>query len=87
MHGMLYHTGYRLIDKDDLLLLSTAVYISSHGDRIFIEIVSASVFIEREDYVYTCVYICIYLYMKQERIEEADFDGLSRFIKFQELAS
>lgn len=23
--------------------------------------------------------------MKQERIEEADFDGLSRFIKFQEL--
>lgn len=85
MHGMLYHTGYRLIDKDDLLLLSTAVYISSHGDRIFIEIVSASVFIEREDYVYTCVYICIYLYMKQERIEEADFDGLSRFIKFQEL--
>lgn len=25
--------------------------------------------------------------MKQERIEEADFDGLSRFIKFQELAS
>lgn len=58
---MLYHTGYRLIDKDDLLLLSTAVYISSHGDRIFIEIVSASVFIEREEYVCVCVYVHIFI--------------------------
>lgn len=67
MHGMLYHTGYRLIDKDDLLLLSTAVYISSHGDRIFIEIVSASVFIEREDYEYTCVYIYMYIFIYEAR--------------------
>lgn len=63
MRGMLYHTGYRLIDKDDLLLLSTAVYISSHGDRIFIEIVSASVFIEREEYVCVCVYVHIFIHV------------------------
>lgn len=97
---MLYHTGYRLIDKDDLLLLSTAVYISSHG-IVFLSRSYLPAYLSNGKatrvYIYIYVYVFIhvyhiYLYLcicthEQERIEEADFDGLSRFIKFQELGS
>lgn len=73
MRGMLYHTGYRLIDKDDLLLLSTAVYISSHGivflSRSYLPAYLSNgkatrVYIYICVCIYTCVsYIFIFMYM------------------------
>lgn len=74
---LLYHTGYRLIDKDDLLLLSTAVYISQPRDRIFIEIVSAGRIYRAGKTRHTQEYA------QEGRIE--DFDGLSRrLLSFKE---
>lgn len=59
---MLYHTGYRLIDKDDLLLLSTAVYISSHG-IVFLSRSYLPAYLSNGKATRVYIYMCMYLYM------------------------